>query len=174
MDIPQPMNVTWVLGFPTGDEQGTFLALDMGGTNLRVCEIQLSQEKGEFDITQSKYRIPDELKSGKSEDMWEYIADCVHQFIEYHHAGERISDLPLGFTFSYPATQHYIDHGILQRWTKGFDVDGVEGKDVVPMLEEALAKRVLKTGPLLLKYIQRACRRNSVFFYVAIDVIRSC
>ncbi|EDN07130.1 hexokinase [Histoplasma mississippiense (nom. inval.)] len=138
-----PMNVTWVLGFPTGHEKGTFLALDMGGTNLRVCEIELSEEKGEFDVTQSKYRIPEELKSGESSELWEYIADCVQQFIEYYHDGcTALPDLPLGFTFSYPATQEYVDHGVLQRWTKGFDIDGVEGKDVVPMLEEALAKKV--------------------------------
>ncbi|EER23986.1 hexokinase, putative [Coccidioides posadasii C735 delta SOWgp] len=138
-----PMNVTWVMGFPTGHEQGTFLALDMGGTNLRVCEIFLCEKKGEFDITQSKYRIPEELKSGNADDLWEYIADCVQQFIEYHHEEENLPDLPLGFTFSYPATQEYIDHGVLQRWTKGFDIDGVEGEDVVPMLEAALAKRGL-------------------------------
>ncbi|PGH12523.1 hexokinase [Polytolypa hystricis UAMH7299] len=138
-----PMNVTWVLGFPTGEEKGSYLALDMGGTNLRVCEVVLSEEKGEFDITQSKYRIPEELKTGGSDDMWEYIADCVQQFLEYHHEGETLSELPLGFTFSYPATQDYVDHGILQRWTKGFDIDGVEGEDVVPMLSAALAKRKL-------------------------------
>ena len=139
-----PMNPTWVMGFPTGDEQGTFLALDMGGTNLRVCEITLPEEKGEFDIIQSKYRMPEELKTGTAEELWEYIADCIEQFIEYHHE-EDLEDLPvipLGFTFSYPATQHYIDHGILQRWTKGFDIDGVEGNDVVPQFEAALQKRV--------------------------------
>ncbi|EEH38094.2 hexokinase [Paracoccidioides lutzii Pb01] len=139
-----PMNVTWVLGFPTGYERGTYLSLDMGGTNLRVCEIHLTEEKGEFDITQSKYRIPDELKNGSSEDLWEYIADCVQQFIEHYHEGDiSIPDFPMGFTFSYPATQDYIDHGVLQRWTKGFDIDGVEGHDVVPMLKAALAKKNL-------------------------------
>lgn len=136
------MNVTWVMGFPTGHEQGTFLALDMGGTNLRVCEIVLPEEKGEFDITQSKYRMPEELKTGNAEELWEYVADCLQQFIEYYHKGEQLSRLPLGFTFSYPATQDYVDHGVLQRWTKGFDIDGVEGKDVVPPLETAMAKRV--------------------------------
>ncbi|RAL05073.1 putative hexokinase Kxk [Aspergillus ibericus CBS 121593] len=138
-----PMNVTWVLGFPDGDEQGTFLALDMGGTNLRVCEITLTQEKGAFDITQSKYRMPEELKTGTAEELWEYIADCLQQFIESHHENEKVSKLPLGFTFSYPATQDYIDHGVLQRWTKGFDIDGVEGQDVVPPLESILQKRGL-------------------------------
>ncbi|PYH88039.1 hexokinase hxk [Aspergillus ellipticus CBS 707.79] len=138
-----PMNVTWVMGFPDGHEQGTFLALDMGGTNLRVCEITLTAEKGAFDITQSKYRMPEELKTGTAEELWEYIADCLEQFILSHHENEKVSKLPLGFTFSYPATQDYIDHGVLQRWTKGFDIDGVEGQDVVPPLEEILKKRGL-------------------------------
>ena len=137
-----PMNTTWVMGWPDGDEQGTFLALDMGGTNLRVCEIVLPEEKGEFDIIQSKYKLPEELKTGDAEELWEYIVDCLEQFIQYHHEDEDLGTMPLGFTFSYPATQHYIDHGILQRWTKGFDIKGVEGEDVVPQFEEALKKRV--------------------------------
>lgn len=136
-----PMNPTWVMGFPDGSETGTFLALDMGGTNLRVCEIVLPEEKGEFDIIQSKYRMPEELKTGTADELWGYIADCLQQFIEYHHEGEELDKLPLGFTFSYPATQEYIDHGVLQRWTKGFDIDGVEGKDVVPPFQAALQER---------------------------------
>ncbi|KAI9800128.1 MAG: hexokinase A [Piccolia ochrophora] len=136
-----PMNPTWVMGFPTGDETGTYLALDMGGTNLRVCEIELVDEKGEFDITQSKYRMPEELKTGTAEELWEYVADCVQQFVEYHHDTGKLPQLHLGFTFSYPCYQEYIDHGELQRWTKGFDISGVEGHDVVPMFEAALAKR---------------------------------
>ncbi|KAI5296239.1 hexokinase A [Ascosphaera acerosa] len=138
-----PMNITWVFGFPDGNEQGSFLALDMGGTNLRVCEIVLTEKQGGFDITQSKYRMPEELKTGTSDELWEYIADCIEQFLEYHHPGESLPDLPLGFTFSYPCTQEFIDHGVLQRWTKGFDIDGVEGHDVVPMFEAALKKRNL-------------------------------
>ncbi|RMZ81690.1 hypothetical protein DV737_g2397, partial [Chaetothyriales sp. CBS 132003] len=139
-----PMNPTWVIGFPTGHEQGVFLALDMGGTNLRVCEITLPEEKGEFDIIQSKYRLPEELKTAAADELWEYVADCLEQFIHFHHKdGEVHGKIPLGFTFSYPATQDYIDHGILQRWTKGFDIAGVEGHDVVPQFEAALKSRGL-------------------------------
>lgn len=138
-----PMNVTWVMGYPTGNEQGTFLSLDMGGTNLRVCEVVLSADKGVYDITQSKYKLPDDLRTGKSDDLWAYMADCVKTFLDSHHGeGTLAHPPPLGFTFSYPCTQDYVDHGVLQRWTKGFDIDGVEGQDVVPMLEKALASRV--------------------------------
>lgn len=142
-----PMNPTWVMNFPDGYETGRFLALDMGGTNLRVCEITLVDEKGEFDIIQSKYRMPEELKVGSQEDLWDYTADCIEQFIEFHHEDEELETIPLGFTFSYPATQEYIDHGVLQRWTKGWNVEGVEGQDVVPQLERALRERVC-TAPL--------------------------
>lgn len=61
-----------------------------------------------------------------------------------NHEGQDISELKelhLGFTFSYPCTQNAIDHGILQRWTKGFDIEGVEGHDVVPMFEAALERK---------------------------------
>jgi hexokinase len=136
------MNPTWCMSMPSGEEQGTFLALDMGGTNLRVCEIILTEQKSEFDIIQSKYRMPEELKTGDADELWEYVADCLQQFVEAHHGGEDIEKMHLGFTFSYPATQDYIDHGVLQRWTKGFDISGVEGENVVPMFEAAVARRV--------------------------------
>jgi len=139
-----PMNPTWVIGYPSGDETGTYLALDMGGTNLRVCEVELPDEKGQYDIYQSKYRLPDALKSGTGEQLFDYIAECVKQFLIANHEGQDISelqDLHLGFTFSYPCTQNAIDHGVLQRWTKGFDIKGVEGHDVVPMFEEALERK---------------------------------
>ncbi|CAM1506940.1 Fc.00g065810.m01.CDS01 [Cosmosporella sp. VM-42] len=137
-----PMNPTWVMDFPDGYETGTYLALDMGGTNLRVCQITLTDERSEFDIIQSKYRMPEELKSGSADELWEYIADCLFQFLETHHGDlTNMESLPLGFTFSYPATQNYIDEGILQRWTKGFDIAGVEGENIVPLFEAALERR---------------------------------
>lgn len=151
------MNVTWVLGTPTGDERGTYISVDMGGTNLRVCRVRLTEGRGQFEIEQEKYRLPDNLKTGKADDLWNFTAKCLHNFLESpaHHRDddptvqqqkdnnkENTPQLPLGFTFSYPLTQEYIDQGVLQRWTKGFDIDGVEGKDVAPMFEGALMKRV--------------------------------
>lgn len=139
------MNTTWVIGYPTGHECGTYLALDMGGTNLRVCEVELPEEKGQFEIYQSKYRLPDEVKVGDGDRLWDYMAECVKQFLIANHETDDLSqipEMPLGFTFSYPCEQHAIDHGILQRWTKGFDIDDVEGRDVVPIFEAALMRKV--------------------------------
>jgi hexokinase len=133
---------TWCMSKPDGNETGAFLAIDMGGTNLRVCEITLLDQPGKFDIIQSKYRMPEDLKTGTADQLWDYVADCIKQFIDYHHADQSLPALPLGFTFSYPVSQTSIDHGELQRWTKGFDIDGVEGHDVVPQFQKALEAKV--------------------------------
>jgi hexokinase len=54
----------WVMGFPDGTESGAFLALDMGGTNLRVCEVVLIKESRKFDMIQSKYKlVPSEVET---------------------------------------------------------------------------------------------------------------
>ncbi|KAJ1886184.1 hypothetical protein LPJ66_009733, partial [Kickxella alabastrina] len=37
-----PMIPTFVRRRPSGKETGTFLALDLGGTNLRVCQVTLN------------------------------------------------------------------------------------------------------------------------------------
>ncbi|KAF2671201.1 hexokinase [Microthyrium microscopicum] len=138
-----PMVPTWCMGKPKGDETGTFLAIDMGGTNLRICEINLPEAAGAFEITQSKYRLPEELKSGEANELWDYVAHSIEKFVKQNHDIDELGQLPLGFTFSYPVSQESIDHGVLQRWTKGFNVKGVEGEDVVPQFEAALAKRKL-------------------------------
>ncbi|KAG1138566.1 hypothetical protein G6F36_016036 [Rhizopus arrhizus] len=52
---------SFVSGRCTGDEKGHFLALDLGGTNLRVCHVTLLGG-GEYTIRQQKYVISEEHK----------------------------------------------------------------------------------------------------------------
>jgi len=140
------MNITWVRSLPTGKETGTYLALDLGGTNLRVCVIHLKSNKSQHSITQSEYHIPADLKKGTADQLWTYIADNLSKFLEEKNLLKEYNaenPIPLGFTFSYPATQDKIDHGILQRWTKGFDISGVEGQDAAQQLRDAMAARNL-------------------------------
>jgi hexokinase len=138
------MNVTWVFGFPTGHEQGKYLTIDMGGTNLRVCEVVLTDGRGHYEIIQDKFEMPQGLKSSTADELWGFVADCTARFIQDHALADpsKGQTLPLSFTFSFPVTQPNIRSGVLQRWTKDFDVDGVEGQDVVPQLEDAFTARV--------------------------------
>lgn len=132
-----PMIPGWVMDYPTGKEKGDYLAIDLGGTNLRVVLVKLTGDR-KFDTTQSKYPLPATMRTAKAHELFEFIAECLREFVEEEFPNGCKEPLPLGFTFSYPASQSRINEGVLQRWTKGFDIDGVEGHDVVPMLQEAI------------------------------------
>ncbi|KAH3627694.1 hypothetical protein KXV56_002155 [Aspergillus fumigatus] len=137
-----PMNVTWIMGYPTGKEQGKFLILDMGGTNLRVSQAQLLGSDRDMESIQEKYSIPQSIKQGTADDLWDFVADCVQKFLQSRLSeSERSKVLPLAFTFSYPVIQSSIKVGVLQCWTKDFCVSGVEGHDVVFQLEAAFERK---------------------------------
>jgi hexokinase len=129
---------TWVFGTPTSSEKGDYLALDLGGTNLRVCLVSL-QGNGKFEITQTKYRLTEEQKQEEGDILFDFCAKCVKEFIDVHLPNVTPDNpIVLGFTFSYPCLQERIDHGILIRWTKGFGAPNVEGNDVGEMFRKAL------------------------------------
>lgn len=129
--------------YPTGQEKGRILTVDLGGTNIRVCDVCLSAGKRDFEQRQRKYKLPEEVKTTTKEALWGFIADRIKTFLsESHSDPSPSSPVPMAFTFSFPVEQKSIRSGILQHWTKNFNVSGVEGHDVVPQLEEELAKRV--------------------------------
>jgi hexokinase len=126
------MYLTWVHHLPKGNEKGTFLTLDLGGTNLRVCQITLhgheKEGKEKTELDQKQYRVPEELKKGNADDLWDFIATELDDFVKVKGLDKKYTKdnpMPLGFTFSYPATQERIDHAVLKTWTKGFDISGV-------------------------------------------------
>lgn len=118
------------------------------GTNLRVCWITLNgkSKSREHDIVveQNQYKMSSDIKTGNASDLWSFIAQSLKEFLEDQNL-EATTDqpLPLGFTFSYPAVQEYIDQGVLQTWTKGFEISNVEGNDVGAQLREAMAAQNL-------------------------------
>lgn len=91
------------------------------------------------------------------------MADCLGDFMEK----QKIKDkkLPVGFTFSFPCAQSKLDEvsrptqmqrikltttlaatnvflqAVLLTWTKKFRASGVEGMDVVQLLNRAIKKR---------------------------------
>lgn len=134
---------SFVTGVPTGSEKGTYLALDLGGTNLRVCEVALDG-KGTFAIKQEKYKVSDQLKQGPVRDLFDYMATSVDNFLTDFGTSSTEDVLHLGFTFSFPVEQTAIDSGHLIHWTKGFNCPDAPGKDVVQLLQEALDRKHIK------------------------------
>ncbi|KAK8013692.1 hexokinase [Apiospora marii] len=138
------MEVTWVLGYPTGKEEGSFLVIDLGGTNLRICWITLKTNEKPTEMEQKRYYLPAAIKTSTSEELWTMISVSIEDFIkEFKLHDGSAEPLPLGFTFSFPLEQDYIDHGELKTWTKGFDIKGMEGEDIAKQFRANLEKHRL-------------------------------
>ncbi|CCH58298.1 hypothetical protein TBLA_0A05050 [Henningerozyma blattae CBS 6284] len=142
---------TYVTGLPNGTERGVLLAADLGGTNFRVCSVDLNGDHT-FVMKQVKSKIPDELledDNATPKDLFGYLARRTMVFIKKYHpevletAAADQKPLKLGFTFSYPIDQSSLNSGTLIRWTKGFKIADTVGKDVVTLYQDALAEQGL-------------------------------
>ena len=147
---------TYVTAVPNGTEKGLYMAVDLGGTNFRVCSIQL-HGNSTFSLTQSKVAIPKSLMVAKtSHELFGFLAKQIELFLQTHHGEHYHSHMErrasknlfggykdaeifnLGFTFSFPVQQYGINKGTLIRWTKGFDIHDTVGKDVCALLQKEL------------------------------------
>jgi hexokinase len=135
------------------------MAVDLGGTNFRVCSIQLHGNSS-FSLTQSKVPVSQELQNADTaEELFAFLAKQIEIFLKEHHNDHyegyvrRRADsvvkhemeeiFNLGFTFSFPVQQVGINKGYLMRWTKGFNIADAVGKDVCGLLQAEIDKLLL-------------------------------
>ncbi len=127
---------------PGGSERGEAVAVDFGGTNVRILRVCL--EGGQVTCSKSsRFNLKDPdgtydftREETRAEELFDFIAHHVLDVL----AGDG-SALPLGHTFSFPCRQEGINRAVLIQWTKEIKTSGVEGKDVTPLLAEALARQ---------------------------------
>ncbi len=125
---------------PKGNEKGRFIALDLGGTNFRVLAVELDGEGNSIVSAVSKFAIPKKDMEGTGERLFDFIADCIDSFLTENNI-DRKKFYDLAFTFSFPVEQTNIIAGRLIVWTKGFTAKGVEGEDVIVLLNKALKRK---------------------------------
>lgn len=148
---------TYVTGVPNGTEKGLYMAVDLGGTNFRVCSVKLNGDST-FNITSDKVAVPRELMTAKTaQELFGFLALQIKAFLQKHHGDQfeqnvrrRLTQsspgfrdehvFRMGFTFSFPVQQMGINKGTLIRWTKGFDIPDAVGKDVCALLQEEIDK----------------------------------
>jgi hexokinase len=71
---------SFVTKMPTGNEIGTFLSLDLGGTNLRIAAVEL-KGTGKSVVHELKRRPTVELKTGEGSVFFDWIADAIHDLV---------------------------------------------------------------------------------------------
>ena len=114
------MLITFVHSLPNGskEEEGDFLALDLGGTNLRVLLVKIKEGK-DTQTAVKKSVLTEELITGTQEVLFDHIATEVASFVKEQNIE---TALPLGFTFSFPVKQSSLTSG--QRREGGADTSG--------------------------------------------------
>uniref|UniRef100_A0A672NHD0 Hexokinase-2 n=1 Tax=Sinocyclocheilus grahami TaxID=75366 RepID=A0A672NHD0_SINGR len=131
---------TFVRSIPDGSEKGDFIALDLGGSNFRILRVKVSHEKKQTVQMESQiYETPEDIIHGSGSRLFDHVAECLGDFMEK----QKIKDkkLSMGFTFSFPCAHTKLDEAVLLTWTKRFKASGVEGMDVVKLLNKAIKKR---------------------------------
>uniref|UniRef100_A0A803WC73 hexokinase n=1 Tax=Ficedula albicollis TaxID=59894 RepID=A0A803WC73_FICAL len=130
---------SFVRSLPDGSEKGEFLAVDLGGSQFRAHQVKVFDDGRQSSQLESKsYPTPKEVTQGNGAELFDYIADCLSDFMETRNLKNK--KLPLGFTFSFPCRQTKLEEGVLLAWTKHFRVRGVQDTDVVSSLRRALQK----------------------------------
>ncbi|GAM34845.1 hypothetical protein TCE0_015f02697 [Talaromyces pinophilus] len=142
---------TPVTQLPTGEEVGRYLAIDVGGSNLRVAFIELLGEDADSDKSpgnasersrdtirkaqrqrvrrtlEKAWPIQEHLKKDKAEDLFSWIGDCVAEVIADSLSsdatkGDIPEELEMGITFSFPIMQESVDEATLMPMGKGFAI----------------------------------------------------
>ncbi|XP_037353047.1 hexokinase HKDC1 isoform X1 [Talpa occidentalis] len=130
---------SFVRAIPDGSENGEFLSLDLGGSKFRVLKVKVSEEgKPNVQMESQFYPTPTEIIRGNGLELFDYVADCLADFMK--NKGLENKKLPLGLTFSFPCRQTKLEEGVLLSWTKKFKARGVQDTDVVSHLQKAMKK----------------------------------
>lgn len=122
---------TPVTQLPTGQETGKYLAIDVGGSNLRVAFIELlgeAADQGDNGSDEEKSRetirkaqrhrfrrtlekawpIGEHLKTDKAQDLFLWIGDCMAEVVadsltaDFANGAKIPNELEMGITFSFP------------------------------------------------------------------------
>ncbi|KAI0601944.1 hypothetical protein F4775DRAFT_291133 [Biscogniauxia sp. FL1348] len=132
---------------PTGKEKGQFLALDVGGSTLRVALVELRGREAsgqESEIVRiSNFKITPEIKRLEGMAFFDWMAARIHEVIskDVSHGQDPI---PMGLAWSFPVEQVSLGGGLLLGMGKGFlATNGLMGQDLGEIIKFACRKQGL-------------------------------
>ncbi|KAF7592916.1 hypothetical protein BBP40_012237 [Aspergillus hancockii] len=141
---------TPVTHLPTGLETGRYLAIDVGGSNLRVAFIELLGDTADADIgstdaeeqsdtirkaqrqrvrrtLERAWPIQEHLKMDQAEDLFSWIGDRIAEVVAESLTSDATKnkvpeELEMGITFSFPIMQESLGEATLMPMGKGFAI----------------------------------------------------
>ncbi|KAI8366596.1 hypothetical protein BD560DRAFT_332007 [Blakeslea trispora] len=135
---------SYVTDLPTGKETGTYLALDLGGSTLRVCAVELLGNSNSK-VTEIRRHIApnDPLRTSGATAFFDWIVETVSELLQKigHESAYAEGPLSMGVCWSFPVDQTSISEGKILRMGKGFTIDGIEGYDLADLFEQSFKRK---------------------------------
>ncbi|KAI1100093.1 hexokinase [Jackrogersella minutella] len=132
---------------PTGKERGQYLALDVGGSTLRVALVELRGREAtgrESEIVRMvSFKITPEIKQLEGMSFFDWMASRIYEVIHTDISNEQ-DTIPMGLAWSFPVEQVSLGGGLLLGMGKGFlATNGLLGQDLGELIKFACKKQGL-------------------------------
>ncbi|NWX93552.1 HXK3 protein, partial [Nothoprocta pentlandii] len=144
---------TYVCSTPDGTEKGDFLVVELRRRQVRTLWVSLPGDGNQnLPLKDQLFDTPEDIMQGSGEALFDFIAQCLGQFLDSVGLSSPQQHLPLGFVFPFSCRQTLLDQASgaapaplgapwLIAWSKGVHCSDVEGHDVVQMLQAAINKQ---------------------------------
>ncbi|EJT74711.1 hypothetical protein GGTG_08549 [Gaeumannomyces tritici R3-111a-1] len=134
--LPTPISQS-ILSHPIDDiTSGPHLAIDIGGTNLRVAFVELAHDAPQDSEAENQplrrhlehsWPIGEHLKNENAKGLFAWIGARIAQVVAKACAQQlrgiaAATELPLGVTFSFPMDQETLNTASLRQMGKGFAI----------------------------------------------------
>ncbi|KAK4157038.1 hypothetical protein C8A00DRAFT_12044 [Chaetomidium leptoderma] len=135
---------------PTGGESGQYLALDVGGSTLRVALVELrgraaSGSQGTI-LGMDSFKIDNDVRNLRGTAFFDWMAERIHRTVAKDSARGHSPEHPLlvGLAWSFPIEQTSSKGGKLCGMGKGFLAnEGLVGEDLGEIIKAACQKKGL-------------------------------
>ena len=132
---------------PTGQEQGRYLALDVGGSTLRLAVVELNGREQSNPINIQRMTvapITQRIRSLDSGDFFDWVAQQIESTVRQESSRSTLTDeaWSLGITWSFPVEQTSPRNGNIRAMGKGFQCHhGTLGQDLGEVVAAACRAR---------------------------------
>ena len=144
---PVCMLPSYTHALPTGTEQGTFLAVDVGGSTFRVALVQLHGRGRVSVVRESAAVIDNPVKALDGSRFFDWMAariDAMLRLVDPSYGRDPSQPLSMGLSWSFPVEQTAVNTGLVIHMGKGFrGSNGTVGHELGGLIADACRRRHL-------------------------------
>ncbi|EFZ02629.1 hexokinase family protein [Metarhizium robertsii] len=160
---------------PLGSECGQYLALDVGGSTLRVAVVELRGRRVDADkqseiISMHNYRIGKDVKDLEGMDFFNWMGRKIAETLAEsgQHENSEAKPLPISCAWSFPIEQTSMGSGKLLPMGKAFLADrGLLGEDLAGIIKRACKQSGLHVELRALLNDSSACLLSRAYSYTS-------